>query len=380
MAMHVAIDARFLNESHSGVAEYSENLLVSLSQVDHINRYTVFIHPGFNRKLRLGKNFEICTYGARPVSLRTLTSFSRKVARTGCDFLHSLYPIAPIFGVRKQILTIHDLQPFAIQETFSRANMRSRLGSLFYRFTFPHFIRSATWLISVSHATKSQLVDLFPDSEHKTIVIHSGVEDQYYQPPEPAIVQMVIKKLQIPRLFILYIGSAQPNKNLPMMIRAFGACKMKHPVELEGLQFIMVVGRDHYSSECRRLIRSLGLQDSVRTIGPVTEEEKRVLYHRARVLFSVTRGEGFGFPLVEAQASGLPVLAANDAATPEVIGSSGLLVDPDDAKAIEKNLADVLLSDSLHAELKELGLRNVARFSWDTTARRVREVYSMLMW
>lgn len=378
--MHIAIDARFLNESHSGIAEYSKNLLVNLSQIDSVNRYTVFIHPGFSRRLRLGKNFEVSTYGARPVSLRTLTAFSRKVALTGCDFLHSLYPIAPIFGVRKQILTIHDLQPFAIQETFSRGNMRSSLGSLFYRLTFPHFIRSAKWLISVSHSTKNKLVDLFPDSEHKTIVIHSGVEEQYHQVPEPAIIQMVIKKLQIPPLFVLYIGSAQPNKNLPMMIRAFGACKNNHPVELEGLQFIMVVGRDHYSSECRRLIRSMGLQDCIRTIGPITEEEKRVLYHRARVLFCVTRGEGFGFPLVEAQASGLPVLAGNDAATPEVLGSSGLLVDPDDSKAIERNLTEVLLSDSLHSELRELGLRNVARFSWNTTARRVLEVYSLLMW
>lgn len=104
--MHVAIDARFLNESHSGIAEYSENLLVNLSQIDQVNRYTVFIHSGFSRRLRVGKNFTIIPYPARPVSLRTLTSFSYLVRRTGCDFLHSLYPIAPVFGIRRQILTV----------------------------------------------------------------------------------------------------------------------------------------------------------------------------------------------------------------------------------------------------------------------------------
>ena len=141
----------------------------------------------------------------------------------------------------------------------------------------------------------------------------------------------------------------------------------------------MVVGRDRYFSECRRLIRSLRLQEHVRAVGPITEEEKRVLYWRARLLFSVTRGEGFGFPIVEAQASGLPVLAGNDASVPEVTGDSALLVNPDDEDEITEHLGRLMLDDALHARLRDAGLKNVRRFSWQKTAEQVRQIYGLLM-
>lgn len=377
--MHVAIDARYLNESHSGIAKYSENLLTALSAIDPVSRYSVFIHPGFQRRLKVGKNFSIIEYPARPISMRTLTTFGHHVRRTGCDFLHSLYPIGPVFGVPRQILTVHDLQPFITQETFSKGNMRSSIGSLFYRAAFPHFIRSASWLLSVSEATKTQLTNLFPDTTHKTIVIHSGVEDFFLQPPEGAVAQMVIRKLQLPELFVLYLGSAQPNKNLPMMIRAFARCREEHPKELADLQFIMVVGRDRFFADSAKLIRSLGLTDHVRAVGPITEEEKHVLYARARLLFSVTRGEGFGFPIVEAQAAGLPVLAGDDASTPEVTGNTACLVDPNNEDQITSALADLLLDESLRTHFSEAGRENVKRFSWQKTAEQVRQIYGLLM-
>jgi glycosyltransferase involved in cell wall biosynthesis len=377
--MHVAIDARYLNESHSGIAKYSENLLASLSHIDPVSHYTVFIHNGFQRRLKVGRNFTVVEYPARPISMRTLTTFGHHVRRTGCDFLHSLYPIGPVFGVPRQILTVHDLQPFITQETFSKGNMRSSFGSLFYRAAFPHFIRSASWLLSVSQATKAQLTSLFPDTVHKTIVVHSGVEDYFSQPPEGAVAQMVTRKLQLPPLFVLYLGSAQPNKNLPMMIRAFARCREEHPNDLADLQFIMVVGRDRYFADCARLIRSLRLTDHVRAIGPITEEEKHVLYSRARLLFSVTRGEGFGFPIVEAQACGLPVLAGNDASTPEVTGDTAFLTDPNNEDEITAALTDLLLDESLRSYLSEAGRRNVKRFSWQKTAEHVRQIYGLLM-
>jgi glycosyltransferase involved in cell wall biosynthesis len=93
----------------------------------------------------------------------------------------------------------------------------------------------------------------------------------------------------------------------------------------------------------------------------------------------VTRGEGFGFPIVEAQASGLPVLAANDASVPEVTGNTALLVDPGDEERIAAALSDLLLDENLRNVLSAAGRKNVERFSWEQTARKVLDIYELLM-
>jgi glycosyltransferase involved in cell wall biosynthesis len=380
--MRIAIDARYLNAHYSGIAKYSENLLNNLAKVDQDNEYVVFIHSSFTRRLRLGENFQVVTYPALPVSMRTLFSFGQRVRRAKCDFLHSLSPMAPLLGVKRMILTIHDLNlltPEENPENTGHALFRGGKAAFFQRIAMPHFIRSATWLMTVSEATKNSLSQYFPSSEHKTIVIRSGVEETYCSPPEDELQQLVQKNLKLPQDYLLYIGTASPNKNLPRMLRAFGHVRQQHPDTLGSLKFLLVLGRDKLPPECQRIVREMDLDEHIRVLGPVTEEEKRVLYTRATLLFSVTRGEGFGLPIVEAQASGLPVLAGADAAVPEVTCGSALLVNPGDEDLITEKLRMILTDPDLRTQFAQLGRENVKRFSWETTAQRVVEIYNLLM-
>jgi glycosyltransferase involved in cell wall biosynthesis len=379
--MRIAIDARYLSDVHSGIAKYSENLLEALSRQDSSNEYVVFIHPGFSKKLKVGANFEVVPYSARPVSLRTMLSFGQKVRRSGCDFLHSLSPAAALYGVKRQILTIHDLRPLTVaqDEVHGMRASQSPLANMFYKLTFPHNVRKATWLLSVSHATKRHLTTLFPSAEHKTIVVHSGVEQTYFEPPETTITDLVVNKLKLPERYLLYVGNAEPSKNLPTMISAFARCLRQYPERLEGMEFVLALGKDPHASECVRIAKEWGIQDRIRILAAITDEEKRVLYSRATLLFFVTRGEGFGFPVVEAQASGLPVLASNDASVPEITGDTAFLVDPWDEQQVMRNLAEMIFEDSLRNQMAEAGRKNVERFSWDETARKVLDIYRFLM-
>jgi glycosyltransferase involved in cell wall biosynthesis len=379
--MRIAIDARYLNETVSGIAKYGENLINALSQLDTENEYTVFIHKSFNRRLRVGENFDIVSCPYHPVSFQTLAIFGNVARKTGADFLHSLSPVAPLYGVRKQILTLHDLQPFIVEEEEkeTKAPSRSKLASLFYKLSFPHAVRSTTWFISVSQATKDRFALLFPEMEHKTISVHSGVEGAFFESPEATIAQMVVKKLNLPPQYILYIGSAQPHKNVPAMIRAFKRVRQNNIDKLGGMQFILVLSQDRYVSATRRLILREGIEKHVRIVGPVTEEEKRVLYHRATALFFCTRGEGFGFPLVEAQAMGLPVLTSDDAAAPEIIGGTGVLVPPQSEARMTDALSRLLIDEDYRRSFVEPGRENAKRFMWKNTARKVLDIYRLLM-
>ncbi|HBF34104.1 TPA: hypothetical protein DDW35_06035, partial [Candidatus Sumerlaeota bacterium] len=293
----------------------------------------------------------------------------------------SLSPAAALYGVKRQILTIHDLRPLTVaqDEVHGQRASQSPLANLFYKLTFPHNIRKATWLLSVSHATKRHLTNLFPSVEHKTIVVHSGVEQRYFSPPEATISQMIIKKLELPERYLLYVGNAEPSKNVPAMIGAFARCVRQYPERFASMQFLLAIGKDRHASECIRIAREWGIEDKVRILAAFTDEEKHVLYSRATLLFFVTHGEGFGFPVVEAQASGLPVLASNDASVPEITGETAFLVDPSDEQQITRNLAEMVFEDSLRNQMAVAGRKNVERFSWDETARKVLDIYQFLM-
>ncbi|MFP4380989.1 MAG: glycosyltransferase family 4 protein [Candidatus Sumerlaeia bacterium] len=379
--MHIAIDARYLNETQSGVAKYSENLINHLSQQDQENRYTVFIHRSFNRRLKVGENFHIIESAYHPVSIRTLINFGNMVKKTECHFLHSLSPVAPLYGAPKQILTLHDLQPFIVdeEEESAKGPSRGKLASLFYKLSFPHAVRATTWFISVSRATKDRFVRHFPEMEHKTITVHSGVEKIYFEPPEGTIAQMVAKKMGLPPRFILYIGNARPQKNLPTMIRVFKKALQAHINKLEGMEFVLALSHDRNTARIRKLVHEEGMDKQVRFVGPVTEEEKRVLYARATLLFFASKGEGFGFPIVEAQAAGLPVLGSNDASMPEIAGNSAMLVPPNDEHRLEESLAQLLLDEQLRKDYAEKGRKNAERFSWTKTADEVLQIYKLLM-
>lgn len=379
--MRIAIDARYLSDLTSGIGKYSENLLTALSRLDKTNEYVVFIHPGFSRKLKVGENFEVLSYPARPVSIGTLLSFGRRVKRAECDFLHSFSPASALYGVKRQILTIHDLRPLTVErdELQGRSMAQNPLANLFYKLTFPHNIRKATWLLSVSHATKRYLTNLFPAMEHKTIVVHSGVEKMYFEPPEATIAQMVTNKLELPPQFILFVGNAEPSKNIARQLEAFARCVREFPERFGALWFVLALGKDPRSGECAKMARQLGIEERVRIMGAVSEEEKRVLYSRAMFLSFVTRGEGFGFPVVEAQASGLPVLASDDASAPELTGGTAELVDPLDVDQIARGISKLVFDEELRAKQIAAGRVNVERFTWDDTARKVLDIYQYLM-
>lgn len=379
--MRIAIDARYLNDSYSGVGRYSENLITHLAQIDQANEYVVFIHPSYNRRLKVGENFTIVPYPLRPLSLKSLFLFGRQVRKRRCDFLHCLFPVAPLFGVRKKLLTVHDLFPYTNREDIApwNHNLPDRFKNAWMRIVFPHFVRTSTWFISVSHCTKFRLAQMFPALAHKAIVIHSGVEKFFFDQPDPTIVQLAQNKLRLPEQYILYVGNVQPRKNLPRMLRTFAQCVAKHQTSLANLQFILLLGSDEKNPQVSHWLRSLGVEKRVRVIGEVTNEEKRVLYHKAQLLFSVTRGEGFGFPIVEAQAAGLPVLAGDDASVPEITGNSALLVGPEDEAAMVETLAQMLLSPELGRRLSESGRENAARYSWETVARDMLQVYEILL-
>src|SRR5262249_14493042 len=149
---------------------------------------------------------------------------------------------------------------------------------------------------------------------------------------------------------ILYVGTLEPRKNLPTLIRAFAAIRAA-----TGATLVIAGGRGWFYDEIFRTVRELGLTDAVRFPGYVPDAELALWYNSARVFVYPSLYEGFGLPALEALACGVPVVAANTSALPEVVGDAGLLVDPQSEAALAEALRTVLTDPALAARLAAAG-------------------------
>lgn len=197
--------------------------------------------------------------------------------------------------------------------------------------------------------------------------------------PPPALPAPTVPPSSVPTIdgpFILALGSVERRKNLPTLVDAFARVAREHPdVRL------VVAGPDGddsaaVSTAITRIDPRLAAR-IVRT-GPVDDEAKQWLLHHARVLAYPSLDEGFGFPILEAQQHGTPVVASTAGSIPEVAGGAALLSPPRNVDALAANLHWVVTNDEMHAKLAERGRRNVVRFSWAATARRLVGVYREL--
>jgi glycosyltransferase involved in cell wall biosynthesis len=164
--------------------------------------------------------------------------------------------------------------------------------------------------------------------------------------------------------FVLFVGTLEPRKNVPTLIRAFSLLRrMGHP----HLQLV-IVGRGRFRAQ-KRGPEELDLENVIFT-GYLNDEELWVVYRASKIFAMLSIWEGFGFPLLEAMAADVPVIASNTASIPEVVGDGGLLVDPSDSEAIALAMRRLLEDEPLRCELIAKGRRQVARFQWSATAQR----------
>lgn len=376
--MRIALDARYLKEDYSGIGVYSENLIEALASCDRRNEYVVITHTSFRRTLRLADNFEVVSYPAPPVSLRSIATLHTFVRRLGADLLHSLFPLSPLLWDGKLLVTVHDLQPLMDPHFTGRRPMMKRfLYDTFYRTAYPAVMRKADCLVCDSYATLRWVRDLYPDVAGKALVVYGGIDPDCANPPTENEIEHARSKYDIPDRFLFYIGSTRPNKNLNMMLDAFEEFVRRYP-EHEDLCWVLVVKPDRFFDPFFARVTERKLLSRIRIYSQVSEVERRVFYHLATLLYFVTKFEGFGLPVLEAQASKLPVLASTHGALPEVAGKGAILVDPDDRDSIVEGLARFFGEPQLRDLLIEAGQQNVQRFSWKKTAREILNIYTHL--
>lgn len=283
------------------------------------------------------------------------------------DLFHGTDMLAPPIP-QPTVVTIHDLSILLYPEH------HTRLNRLHLRWALPRVARRAAAIIAVSEATRRDLIAQLEVPAERVHVAPNGVDHRRFFPRyRPEARQRAGLMLGIEPPYILALGTLEPRKNLPALLRAYARLGRDVP------RLVLAGARGWGEGALFKLVKELGLQERVRFTGYVPEAVLPDLYAGARLFVYPSLYEGFGLPVLEALASGAPVITSNTSSLPEVAGDAALLVDPTSVDELTRVMRRVLDSKQLRDELRTKGPKQAAKFSWERTARQTLAIYASVL-
>ncbi len=290
----------------------------------------------------------------------------------------SPYIKAPFFSPCPYITTIHDLLFLVTPEyTGWRYKPYNEVFKIFGRTVS----KRAAAIIADSLISKRDIIKIFGVPEQKIHVIPLGISEEYKPIRDTASIEHIKKAYGITGRYILYVGNFKPHKNIGRLIEAF-ADVAKNPTLIPPLQkggeggfpdFKLVLGgkRDKFVPLLEEQVNNLGIGDSVIFTDFIKDEDLPYLYSGAELFIYPSLYEGFGLPLLEAMACGTPVICSNTTSLPEVVGDTGILINPEDVKNISSAIITLLKDDELREDLRKKGLERAKEFTIEKYSSKI---------
>ncbi|HEX2695809.1 MAG TPA: glycosyltransferase family 1 protein [Acidobacteriota bacterium] len=368
--MNIGIDAHAAEREGHGNGTYIRNVireLVRLESPHSFSLYAVDAGHAFYKELPDDPRFRIRAVGARNPLVRIPFALARAARRDALDVLHVQY-IAPPVHRGRLVATIHDLGFLSVPRTFSRAFvLRSRL-------LVRRTARRADTIITGSAYARDHIARAYGLNPAKIEVVHYGVEESYRRRLSEGEIGRALDTYGVHRPYVLSVGRLNPRKNLAALVRAFSGLKSRRRLP----HTLVIAGKEDFGAAALlKEIRGAGASDVVFT-GFVADADLPALYQGADIFLYPSLFEGVGLPVLEAMASGVPVVTSDRSSLPEIAGGAALIVDPTDERRISDAMEKLLDDRGSREECVRRGLARSAEFRWDETARRILRVYEGL--
>lgn len=296
------------------------------------------------------------------------------------DVFFSMAHYGPRFSKVPYVVTIHDLSYLHFPEMFKKNDL--------YQLTSwsKYSIKNAAHIIAVSQTTKEDIVKNYNIDPSKITVTYEGYDKDRFNPQSKSKGESVKRKYKIVGNYIIFVGTLQPRKNLERLLDAFkilvqssqstvnrkGETVNREPTT-KNFQLVIVGKKGWLYEPIFQRVKDLNLDDLVIFTDFVPDEDLPALIGGAEAYILPSLWEGFGIPVIEAQACGVPVVVSNTSSLPEIVGESGVLVDPEDINSIAAGIKKAL-NPKTKSDLVKKGLTNIKRFSWVKCARVTLEV------
>ena len=372
--MRIGLEITAAVQQSGGIGRYVREMLSALSDIDQSNQYRLF-YASKNRSnhtvLDLPENFRVRQLPVNDIWLARIWQRMRlplpvELITGSLDIYHSPdFTLPPTLRNIPTLLTVHDLSFLRTPES-AAPGLRGYLEVAVKR-----SVKLATHVLADSQSTKDDLIELYATPEDKITVLYAGVSSAFRPVTDSNKLMKVREHYKLGgKPFVLSVGTLQPRKNHVTLIKAFEQALSDSEYNL-----VLAGGQGWSYEEVHELVRSRALQHRVLFPGFVADEDLSALYSSADVMTFPSLYEGFGLPVLEAMACGVPVLASNTSCLPEVAGGAAVFVNPRNVEAMSDALLKLVSNVDLRKTLREKGFERVEQFRWQSSAVKLLEVY-----
>jgi glycosyltransferase involved in cell wall biosynthesis len=359
--MQIGIDAsRAVSFAPTGTENYSREMIKALLRIDPANQYRLYLRGEALESKIVATNVE---YRSIPFPhLWTHARLSFEMLTRSPDLLWIPAHVLPLVHPQRSIVTVHDLGNLFFPDAYT-PNQRA-----YHRWAEGWNTRAAH-LFTDSESTRKDLVKFFSVSPEKITVVYPAYDDARFRPGRDlGEIELTKSRLRVDKNYIIAIGTIHPRKNYARLAQAL------KKLAIDDLQLVIVGKKGWLYESLMREIKCSGLP--IVFLDYVAADELPALISGAKLLIFPSLHEGFGLPILEAQASGVPVVCSDSSSLLEVAGNGAIFFDPSNVDAMADAIWRGLSDDSLRAELVTIGFENVRRFSWGKSARVALDVFN----
>lgn len=381
--MKIGIDIRNIGKKRTGDEVVFLNLVRNLSELDQNNQYFLYTDITDEEKLDKVKrilkingkeNFKLISLPSRNKFTWNFGGIAKYIKKNPVDIYHTQY-IIPFFMPRttKVVTTIHDVSFNAFPDFIKWSDL------IFLKYLIPWSIKNADKVIAVSEFTKKEIIKYYRTDEAKIEVIHNALSDDFsslWDSDQSEQVYKVKEKYNLPEKYVLYVGTLQPRKNIPQLIKAFAKFSKKMPE----VKLVLVGNRKahNFDTKIDQIIKNEKIVDKVIFPGYIDQQDLVWLYRGADIFAFASLYEGFGIPILEAMSQNLPVIALNNDISREVADEAACLVENDDIDGFSENMYNIIIDKTYRDKLIKLGKTRIEFFSWKKSARSLLRLYTDL--
>ena len=373
--MKIGIDYTAALKQSGGIGRYTRGLVTALAQLDRQHHYTLMLTSDAPQTdLRQFQTFPNFNYRSYPLPERWMTIGWHRLNLpypvewfTGpVDLFHSPNFILPPTRRAKTILTVHDLS-FVRHPQGAVDRLRRWLEHV-----VPRSLERADHVLADSESTRQDLSEIFNVPTLKTTVVGAGVDHRFRPITDRQVLDSVRTRYKLPRSekIILSLGTLEPRKNFTGLIQAFSSSPVR-----ESHHLVIAGGKGWLYDPIFAAAAASPVADRIHLIGFVNDDDLPALYSLADIFAYPSHYEGFGIPVIEAMACGIPVVCANNSSLPEVAGEAAIQITATDTIALAAALQQLAVDSPFRAKAVARGFDQAQKFSWPAAAQRLLTVY-----
>lgn len=373
--MRIAIDARYINDHFPGIGRYTYNLLQALAELNSDHTFVVLYNPDLPNtrypveSLTRYPSIRLIRTRIAPFSPAAQVRIPQILRNIQAQLFHAPYYVRPYAGLPcPSVVTLYDIIPRRFP---SNVPVHSQL--LFDRL-MRLAIGASQHILVLSESARSDIATTYGIPPQDMTVTPLAADERFDLQSATQIAAMR-QKYQLPPRYVLSLASNKPHKNLPRLVEAWGQVSQHASISQPPIYLVIAGHWDERYPAARERVKHLDLEQTVRFLPNVIEEDMAALYSGAMAFVFPSLYEGFGLPPLEAMACGVPVLCGTTSSLPEVVGHAALRVDTQQVEAMAQGLTRLLTDNGLRERLHVVGQARAARFSWQHTAETTLGVY-----